>query len=81
MPDDPEVDRRVARVLRILEADEDVPGVHVGVEEVVAEHLREEDLHAVLGQPLDVRATTPELRDFADQHAVDALHHHHVAAA
>ena len=47
----------------------------------MAEHLREEDLHAVLGEPLDVRAATPELGDLADQHAVDALHHHHVAAA
>ena len=42
--DDAEVDRRVARLLRIVDQHEDVAGMHVGVEEVVAEHLREEDL-------------------------------------
>src|SRR5579863_3441679 len=41
--DDAEVDGRVARVLRILRQHEDVPRVHVGVEEIVAEHLGEED--------------------------------------
>jgi hypothetical protein len=30
--------------------------VHVGVEEAVAEHLGEEDLHAALGQHLHVGA-------------------------
>ena len=34
----------------IVDEHEDVAGVHVGVEEVVPEHLREEDLHAVLGE-------------------------------
>jgi hypothetical protein len=37
-------------------ADLDVARVHVGVEEAVAEHLREEDRHAVAGQLLQVDA-------------------------
>ena len=41
--DDAEVDRGVARVRGIADVHEDVSRVHVGVEEVVAEHLREED--------------------------------------
>ena len=41
---------------RVGDVDEDVAGVHVGVKEVVAEHLREEDLDAVLREPLDVGA-------------------------
>ncbi len=54
--DDAEVDRGVARPRRIVDQHEDVAGMHVGVEEVVAEHLGEEDAHAVLGQQLDVGA-------------------------
>ncbi len=54
--------------------------MHVGVEEIVTERLREKDLHAVLGQALDVRAAPLQLRDVVDQHAVHALHHHHVLA-
>ena len=79
--DDAEVDRRIARIGRIVDEHEDVAGVHVGVEEVVAEHLREEDLHAVLGELADVRAGRAQPRHVADGHAVDALHHHHVHAA
>ena len=48
--DDAEIDGRVARVLRVVDLHEDVAGVHVGVEEIVPEHLREEDLDAVLGE-------------------------------
>ena len=58
-----------------------LPGMHVGVEEIVAERLREEDLDAVLGQALDVRAAALQLRHVRDQHAAHALHHHHVLAA
>ena len=54
--DDAEVHRDIARVRRVVDHHEDVAGVHVGVEEVVAEHLGEEDLHAVLRQQLHVHA-------------------------
>ena len=45
--DDAEIHRRVARVLRIVDLHEDIAGVHVGVKKIVAEHLREKNLHAV----------------------------------
>ena len=54
--DDRAVDRDVARALRIGDVDEDVPRVHVGVEEVVDEYLREERLHSALREQLHVGA-------------------------
>ena len=44
---DAEVDRGVARIGRIFRQDEDIARVHVGVKEIVMEHLREKDLHAM----------------------------------
>ena len=41
---------------RAVGGDEDVARMHVGVEEAVAEHLREEDLDAGARQALDVDA-------------------------
>ena len=55
----PKSTARVARILRIVELHENVPGMHVRVEEVVPEHLREKNLHAVLGEPRDIRAARP----------------------
>ena len=49
---DAEVERDVASVV----GDEDVARVHVGVEEAVAEHLREEDLDAGARERRDVDA-------------------------
>ena len=74
------VDADVARARRIGDLHEDVPGVHVGVEEAVAEHLREEDLHAALGELLEVDARGIQRRDIGYRDAVDALHHEHVAS-
>ena len=62
-----------------VDGDEDVARVHVGVEEAVAEHLREEDLDAGARQPLDVDAGLAQAVDLADRDAVHALHDHHVA--
>ena len=78
--DDSEVHRCVARVLRVVSQHEYVPGMHVGVEEIVAEHLGEEDAHAVLGELRDVGARGLEARHVADRHAMDALHDHDVVA-
>ncbi len=78
--DDAEIHGRVARPLRVIDQHEDVPGVHVGVEEVVAEHLREKDAHAVLGQLCNVGTGGLEARPVADRHAMDALHDHDVGA-
>ena len=63
------------------DVDEDVAGVHVGVKEVVAEHLREEDLDAVLREPLDVRAGAAQRLDVVDLDAEDSLHRQDVRAA
>ena len=46
-----------------------------------AEHLREENLHAVLGEPLDVGAAPLEFVDVADRHAEDPLGRQHVGPA
>ena len=79
--DDAEVERDVAAEGCRLDADLDVARVHVGVEEAVAEHLREEDRHAVARQLLDVDAGLAQALDLADRHAVHALHHDHVVLA
>ncbi len=55
--------------------------MHVGVEEIVPEDLREEYLDTVLRQPLDIRAGRLERRLVADRDAADALHRQHIAAA
>jgi hypothetical protein len=65
--DDAEIDRRVARLLRVVDQHEDIARMHVGVEEVVAEHLREENLHAVFRQPGEVGAARAQLREVADR--------------
>jgi hypothetical protein len=78
---DAEVDRAVLRVLRVVRLHEDVARVHVGVEEIVPEHLGEEDLHAVLGQAADVGAAAAQLVHVAHEHAADALHHHRLGPA
>ena len=61
--------------------DQDVARVHVGVEEAVAKHLREENLHARARQLLDVDALLAQRRDLRDRRAVHALHHHHLGRA
>ena len=66
--DDAEVDGGVLRLLRVGDVDEDVAGVHVGMKEIVAKHLREEDLDAVLREPLDVGA-----RGAQRLHVVDGM--------
>ncbi len=63
-----------------LRADEDVARMHVSVEEVVAEHLGEEDLHAAFGELLEVDVMAAQRVDVADGNAVDTLHHHDVLA-
>ncbi len=78
---DAEVDGGIAGVRWIVDQHEDVAGVHVGVEEVVPEHLREEDLHTVRGEHRDVCALGSQGIHVADGHAADALHDHHIDAA
>ncbi|MNH95197.1 hypothetical protein D3C73_478320 [compost metagenome] len=55
--------------------------MHVGVEETVAEHLGEEDLHAAFGEHFHVGALVGQGREVSDLDAVDALHHQHFRPA
>ena len=57
--------------------DPDVAGVRVGVEEVVAEHLRVEQAHAFLGERLAVDAGRIERGEVVDRDAVHALQRQH----
>ena len=73
---DPEVDRDV---VRRVARDEDVAGVQIGVEEVVAEDLGEEDLGPPLGELLQVEPRFAERLDVVHRDAVDAVEDQHVA--
>ncbi|MNT85944.1 hypothetical protein D3C72_2261730 [compost metagenome] len=65
----------------MLIGDEDVAGVHVGVEEAVTEHLGEEDLNPALRQQFHVGAVGLQRGYVGDRNAVDALHHQYLLAA
>ena len=79
--DDAEVQRHVAAEGLGRDADLDVARVHVGMEEAVAEHLGEEDGHAVARQLLDVHAGLAQPVHLADRDARHALHHDHRGGA
>jgi len=79
--DDAEVHRDVLRAPRLMAADEDVAGVHVGMEEAVAKHLGEEDLHAALGELAHIGVLPRQPGHVGHRDAVDALHHQHLRAA
>ena len=64
-----------------VDGDEDVAGVHVGVEVGVAEHLREEHLDAGAGEPRNVDAGLAQPVHLPDRDAGHPLHHHHFGAA
>ena len=52
---------------RVVEPHEDVAGVHVGVEEIVAKHLREEDVRRRSRPAAEVHAQRAQLVDVADR--------------
>ena len=79
--DDAAVDGDVLRAPGRAGADEDVAGVHVGMEEAVAKHLGEENFHATFGQQFHVGALVGQGRQVSHRDAVDALHHQHLMAA
>ena len=79
--DDAAVDGNVLRTPRRAGADEDVAGVHVGMEETVAEHLGEEDFHTAFGQQFHVGALVGEGCQVGDGNAVNTLHDQHLGAA
>ena len=60
--------------------DEQVSGMHVGVEEAVAQSMAQEGLHQVRGDRLEVVAGVAQAFDVVQLDAVDPLHGEHVAA-
>ena len=83
LADDAEINRDVARVVlaRRVQVHPDVAGVGVGVEEVVAEHLRVEHAHAAGGECLAVDAGGVERLDVVGRNAAHAFHREHAFAA
>ena len=79
--DDAEVHRQPARPRRVAGIDEDVAGVHVGMEETMMEDLREEDLDPGAREGRDVDSFVPEDLHLRDRRAVHPLHHHHALRA
>ena len=55
--------------------------MHIGVEETVAEYLREKDLHTRAAQARNVHAVGLEPLDLPDRDAGHALHHHDLGVA
>ena len=53
--------------------------MHVGVKETIAEYLRKEYLHAVLGEPCDIDMVCPQPIDIVDRNEIHALQHEHIA--
>ena len=80
LADDGAIECDVARALGVGHIHEDVAGMHVGVKEVVDEHLVEEGLHPAPGQDFEIDALRIEPVEVAHGHAVDALQHQHVGA-
>ena len=54
--DDAEIDRSILGLVRVGHDDKNIAWVHVGVKEVVAKHLGEENFYAVFRQQLNISA-------------------------
>lgn len=79
-PHDAEIDGNVGGILGGRDGNEDVSGMHVGMEEVVSKDLGEEDLDAAFGQNLEIDAATLEGFPVTDGNARNAFHDHDVPA-
>ena len=73
MPHDAEIDRHQGAVGR----DEDIAGVHVGMEKAVPEHLVEETARRRFGDFLDVMPGRLEPGDVVDPHPIDPFDDEH----
>ena len=79
--DDAEIERDVAALAFAFGDDKDVAGMHVGVEEAVAEDLGEKDLDTGAGQARNVHAFFTQRVDLRNHRAVHAFHDHHAGGA
>ena len=75
--DDAEIEGDVA----VVGGDQNVAGVHIGMEKAVAEDLREEDFHAVIGEFVQIDAVGFEFGDFRYRCAVHPFDGQYVAGA
>ena len=78
--DDGAIERDVLRIFRVFDVDEDVARMHVGMKEIVDEHLLEKSLDASIGQELHVRPARFERGDVADGDARYTFEHQHVGS-
>ena len=53
-PHDPTINTDILWVLRVLKTDKNIAGMHICMEETIAEHLRKEHLHASFGQQFHI---------------------------
>ncbi len=79
--DDAEVHSRVLGPFGIGDDDKDIAGMHVGVEEIVAEDLGKKNLDPVFGEPLDICSGFAQGIHVADRDAVDTLLDHDFGTA
>ena len=75
--DDAEIEGDVA----VVGGDQNVAGVHIGMEKAVAEDLCEEDFHAVIGKFVQIDAVGFEFGDFRYRRAVHPFDGQYVAGA
>ena len=71
--DDGAVDGDITRLTGVGDVHEDVARMHIGVEEVVLEELREERLYASLSELLHVRAGAHQRIHIGDRRRVNAF--------
>ena len=74
---DAEIERDETRIGRARRIDPDIAGMCIGVEEIVAEHLRIEEAHAFLGEPYAIDAGRVERGKIVDRNAAHALERQH----
>ncbi len=79
--DNPEIECDVLAVMHFVTGDKNIAGVHVGMEEAVAENLREEDLDPGARQCRQIDPGGGQRCGLADRNAVHAFHDHHCRRA
>ena len=75
--DDAEIHADVLPQMCAIGAHRDIARMHVGVKKAIAKHLREENLHALTREFLNVHSRGTQLFDLVDRRGVQPLHHHH----
>ena len=75
------VERDVAPKRLGCQADLDIAGVHVGVEEAVAKNLRKKQRDTVARQLGDINPCITQPLDLVDRHTGHTLHHDHLGVA